>query len=404
MSDGVSAKSQYHVAFVTETFPPEINGVAHTLNMLVSGLEQLGYRISIVRPRQGSADINRFDDSVTTYYAKGVTIPGYAGLQFGMPHFLRLNKWWKNDRPDVVYIATEGPLGYTAVRTAKKLGIPALSGFHTNFHQYANHYKMGFINKLVFLYLRHFHNATKATLVPSPDLAAALNDMGIKPVNIIGRGVDTKRYSPYKRDVSLRHKWGATDKDIVLLCVGRVAAEKNLALAIRAYRSLKEHFSDIKMVIVGNGPLYNSLSRDNPDIIFTGEIADDSLSVHYASSDFFLFPSETETFGNVTLEAMASGLPVIAFNYAAASIHIDHEKNGLLVDMGNYDDFIFKTIDAVKNRQQLKVLGNNAHQYSHQLGWNKIVDQFQTLILQHINDKPETQTTNESEFGFNEIK
>ncbi|MGD8524784.1 MAG: glycosyltransferase family 1 protein [Thioalkalispiraceae bacterium] len=396
------APKELHVAFVTETFPPEINGVAHTLNMLVTGLNNLGYRVSLIRPRQNSADIKRNDDSITTYFARGLKIPGYDGLQFGMPHFFRLSKWWKSDRPDIAYIATEGPLGYAAVHTARKLGIPAVSGFHTNFHQYANHYKLGFITKLVFKYLKHFHNATNTTLVPSPDLANTLDAMGIKPVNIMGRGVDTKLFTPKKRTEALREQWGAGNDDLVLLCVGRVAAEKNLELAIRAYRSLQEYFSNIKMVIVGNGPLLKPLSDANPDIIFTGEITDTSLSAHYASSDLFIFPSESETFGNVTLEAMASGLPVIAFDYAAANIHITHQYNGILVEKGNYDDFILKVITAVKNREQLSKLGINAAQYSQKISWQSIVEQFQTLLLTQIQNLH--QANNDELPGFNEAK
>ena len=393
-------KKPLHIAIVTETFSPEINGVAHTLDILVSGLDKMGHRLSLIRPHQGKSEIHKYDKCIVTNYTKGFNIPGYPGLQLGFPHLQRINKWWKSDPPDVIYIATEGPLGYAALRVAKKLDIPALSGFHTNFHQYTSHYKFGVLKNLIFRYLKHFHNATKGTLVPDPELANKLCQQGIKPVHVMARGVDTKLFTPEKRDLQLRKKWGANNDDIVLLCVGRVAAEKNLTLAIRSFRVLQQHFSDIKMVIVGNGPLHKTLSRDNTDITFTGEIADNELAQHYASSDVFLFPSETETFGNVTLEAMASGLTVVAFDYAAAKTHIQHKHNGLVITPGNYDEFISTCLDIVKNRQLIKSIGSLAREYSYNLGWHHIVRQFENLLLQQINQPLLTDPAATSEYCY----
>src|SRR5690606_26563687 len=157
------------------------------------------------------------------------------------------------------------------------------------------------------------------TFVPTEDMAATLRLQGYRHVEVVARGVDTALYAPRRRSGALRAAWGAQEGDLVVLCVGRLAAEKNLELATRAFRAIRELRPDAKMVLVGDGPQRAAFSRDHPEIILAGMRIGDDLASHYASADMFLFPSLTETFGNVTLEAMASGLCVVAYDYAAAA-------------------------------------------------------------------------------------
>ena len=167
-------------------------------------------------------------------------------------------------------------------------------------------------------YLRHFHNRGVQTLIPTEELAGQLQALGFLRTQVLARGVDTTLFTQQRRDPSLRQRWGAEPTDPVLLYVGRLAAEKNLELAIHAFARIRQEQPSARLVLVGDGPLASRLQARYPDVIFPGMRIGADLAAHYASADLFLFPSLTETFGNVTLEAMASGLAVVAFDYAAA--------------------------------------------------------------------------------------
>jgi len=189
------------------------------------------------------------------------------------------------------------------MRAARSLGIPTVSGFHTNFHQYCKHYGLGWLQQIALRYLRWFHNQTECTLVSNQDLRVGLQSAGFNNVSILERGVDSQLFDGQRRSSQLRREWGVSDNDLVLICVGRIAAEKNLRVAIEAYREMLKRGAGVKFVIVGEGPLRSVLQKENTDLIFAGMQTGEQLARHYASADVFLFTSETETFGNVTLEA-----------------------------------------------------------------------------------------------------
>ena len=236
----VNAADQRHICIVTETYPPEVNGVAMTLAHLVAGLRTQGHAVSVVRPRRQSSDSrsDHCDPEVTL--VRGLPIPGYEGVHVGLPAGRVLQGCWLQHRPDMVYVATEGPLGWSAVRTAQRLRIPVFSGFHTNFHSYSKHYRLGWLQPLIFSYLRRFHQRTTGTLVPSVDLRDRLQAVGLNNVSVLGRGVDCQLFTPARRCAALRHTWGVSDRDLAVLYVGRVAPEKNLGLAVAAYRAMQQ--------------------------------------------------------------------------------------------------------------------------------------------------------------------
>ncbi len=340
------ASEQRHICIVTETYPPEVNGVAMTLAHLVEGLRRQGHAVSVVRPRRQSSDSSSDSGDPKVTVVPGLPIPGYKGVHVGLPARGLLQGCWTQHRPDVVYVATEGPLGWSAVRTAQRLRIPVLSGFHTNFHSYSRHYRLGWLQPLIFHYLCRFHNRTTGTLVPSVDLRDRLQAVGLHNVSVLGRGVDSQLFTPERRCAALRRTWGVSESDLAVLYVGRVAPEKNLGLAVAAYRAMQRCSASMKFIVVGDGPLRAPLQKAHPDLIFCGVHTGEQLARHYASADVFLFPSETETFGNVTLEAMASGLVVVAYNYAAAHMHMTHGETGVLVPYGEPQAFIDAAVTA----------------------------------------------------------
>ena len=167
-------------------------------------------------------------------------------------------------------------------------------------------------------------------MVPTEQLRADLDAFGFRNLQVVARGVDTKLFNPRRRSEKIRSEWGVTPDTPVVIHVGRLAAEKNLSAMTAAFMAIRQRHPKARLVLVGDGPERENLRTQVRDAIFAGTRRGEDLAAHYASSDIFLFPGMTETFGNVTLEAMASGLPVVAYDYAAAAQYLEHETSGLL--------------------------------------------------------------------------
>lgn len=324
-------------AIVTETYPPEINGVALTVANLASGLRGRGHAVQVVRPRQAAGDLHDAGDALLL---PGLPLPTYPGLRFGLPAARLLRRAWQRQRPDAIYIATEGPLGWSALRAARQLGIPVATGFHTRFDRYMADYGAAFLAPVALAWMRNFHAGADATLVPTRELADALRALRFRNVAQLGRAVDTGLFDPRHRDPVLRQQWGAGDDTPVLLHVGRIAPEKNLGLAVRAFRALQAVRPGARFVWVGDGPEREKLQRTHPEFIYCGIQRGADLARSYASADLFVFPSRSETFGNVTLEALASGLPTVAFDYGAAREYLRDGIGGAAPADGDEDAFI----------------------------------------------------------------
>lgn len=361
-----------HIALVTETYPPEINGVAMTLGRLVNGLRARGQRVSLTRPRQpqdGATGADRDEHLVM-----GVPIPGYAGLNFGLASKRRLSAAWREARPDIIHIATEGPLGWTASAAARSLAIPVVASFHTNFHNYSQHYGVGWLQRPVNAYLRKFHNRAQLTLAPTRTLVEQLEADGYRNLGVMARGVDTARFQPQRRDPALRHAWGIGDDDLAVVHVGRLAPEKNLSLLVNAFQTIQGIRPRSRLVMVGSGPESKRMQREYPDFIFAGSRTGEDLARHYASADIFLFPSLTETFGNVLLEAMASGLAVVAFDYAAAREHVQDGVNGLKSAYGDEAEFLDLAAALARSPEAVHRLGQAARTAAQGLAWESVLD------------------------------
>ena len=370
-----------HVCIVTETYPPEINGVAATLARLASGMRARGHTVSLVRPRQPAADLPGRRPEPGTLLVAGMRLPGYKGLQIGVPAGGALRAAWSRRRPDAVYVATEGPLGWSAARAGAALGIRVYSGFHTNFDRYVWHYRAGWLRRPIAAYLRRFHNATAGTLVSTQSLRDELEAAGFRRLGVLGRGVDHRRFDPGRRSAALRAAWGASDGDLVVLYVGRLAPEKNVELAVEAYRAMQRERIALRFVVVGDGPLAAALARAHPDLVFRGFRTGDDLAAHYASADIFLFPSETETFGNVTLEAMASGLAVVAYDYAAAHVHVDSGVTGALAQPGDARGFVAAAAALARAPESLPAMRRRARVAMETVDWSRVVERFEQLLL-----------------------
>ena len=368
------------LTLVSETSAPEVNGVALTLGHLLRGLRERGHLVELVRPRQ------RRDDrgGAGEFIVAGLPLPGYAGLRFGLPAGRTLLQRWREQRPDLVHVVTEGPLGWSAVSAARRLGIPVTSGYHTNFARYSLHYRLGWLRPTVASYLRGFHRRTQATLVPTAALAAELAGEGVPGVQVVGRGVDSGLFGPHRRNTSLRHLWGAGPEDLVCLFVSRLAPEKNLADVVRAFTELRRQRPTARMVWVGDGPARAALQQAHPEHVFCGEQRGEKLAEHFASADLFLFPSLSETWGNVVGEAMASGLPVVAYRSAAAAELIIDGENGRVVAPGDSAAFVAAVGELAANPVRRQRLGKTARASVQQRGWPEVVAHFEGILRQTI--------------------
>lgn len=376
-----------HLALVTETYAPEINGVAMTLGRLVDGLAARGHQVTIIRPRQRH-ESPRF--SVTHRLAcrqirlPGIPVPGYPQIRIGLPARFRLLEIWRREPPDLVHVATEGPLGASAITAARQLGVPVTSSFHTNFDQYTRNYRLGWLAGLVAAWLRRVHNRTARTFVPTRELAGRLESAGYENVRLLSRGVDVELFSPARRDPGLRQAWGAGPADPVVIHVGRIAAEKNYQLLFRAFDRLRQRTPTARLVLVGDGPMLARHQAQRPDAVFTGFYTGINLARHYASGDIYLHSSVTETFGNVITEAMASGLAVAAFDLAAAHEFIRHGENGLIAAPGNEEAFCSHASELGHEPALRARIGAAARSTAEGLGWTRVIDGFERDLQEVI--------------------
>ncbi|MGE8216309.1 MAG: glycosyltransferase family 4 protein [Stenotrophomonas maltophilia] len=363
-------------AIVTETYPPEVNGVALTVQGLEQGLRAAGHQVDLVRPRQTS----EADPAQDTLLVAGAGLPRYPGLRFGLPAPKRLARQWQQQRPDAIYIATEGPLGWSALRTARRLGIPVASGFHTRFDEYLPDYGVAWLQAAALRWMRRFHNQADATLVPTQELQQFLAEQGFDRVRLLARAVDSSQFEPQRRDPALREEWGIDGNGFAAIYVGRIAPEKNLGLAVKAFRRLQQIRPKARFIWVGDGPSREKLAHENPDFIFCGVQRGDALARHFASGDLFLFPSRSETFGNVTLEAMASGVATVAFDYGAAREYLRTDENGMAVN----DDsgFVAAALQLAGDDVLRARLGRNAATAMKRLHPQQVVAEFDALLAE----------------------
>ena len=369
------------IAIVTETFPPEVNGVSMTFGVIAAELGRRGHTVTEYRPHRPDL----YGDNVRRDFQEvsmpGIPIPGYPLLRLGLPAFHRFKKLWQAHPPDLVHVVTEGPLGATAVSAARALKIPVTSSFHTNFHQYASSYGFALLHHAALSWLRRVHNRTCRTFVPTKELSDELAALGFENLRPLSRGIDLRQFSSSLRDASLRAEWGADPDDPVVLHVGRMAAEKNYPHLFKCYAAMRAANPRTRFVMVGDGPLRTRLQAGHPDCIFTGFMSRVNLARHYASADIYIHASLSETFGNVLTEAMGSGLAVAGFNYAAARLFVRHEENGLVAPCDQPEALVAAAVRLVSDaalRHKIRTAApvSVAHQ-----SWENVVGRFESDLV-----------------------
>lgn len=349
---------------VTDTYEPDINGVALTLGRLVGGLRMRGHLVHVMRASERNGS---FDPGETAM--PSLPLPMYHEVKIGLPSADRFRARWMKKRPDVVYVATESPMGASAVKAARTLEVPVVMGFHTNFHQYMKDYHFSRLETAAVNYLRKLHNRAGMTVVPTEEMRRTLEGMGFERLSVMGRGVDAVLFDPARRDASLRQSWGVWRDEVVFGVVGRLAREKNLVTALGLYTRLQREFPDcgMKMVVVGDGPMMNSLRSEFPDAVFCGMRRGEDLARHYAAMD-------------VLLEGMASGLATVSYRYAASADVVLDGINGLQAEKGDEEGFYSAMRRLLEDGEMIRRLGKQARRTVNSRTWDSIHDRFEELL------------------------
>ncbi|HEV2579329.1 MAG TPA: glycosyltransferase family 1 protein [Ktedonobacteraceae bacterium] len=317
------------VAIITENFLPKLDGVTRTLARLLEHLQQQGHRALLLGPESGMEHYAEAEIVGTA----GLPLPFYPELKFNFfrPLFIRRLKEF---RPDIVHLVDPVVLGAAGLAAARFLNLPIISSYHTNLAAYCGHFGFSAFTRPMWSYNRFIHNQCVLTFCPSPSTAAMLSRQGFEHVRLWPRGVDTDLFQPSRRSLELRSSWlkNRADDTAILLYAGRLSWEKNLRLLIQAYRGMDTTRSHL--VIVGDGPAMQDAQQDlaGLPVTFTGYLSGEQLATAYASADIFAFPSTSETFGQVVLEAMASALPVVGVHSEGVCDLVRHQQTGLLLN------------------------------------------------------------------------
>lgn len=374
------------VAIFTDTFLPQINGVTNTLNKLVEYYEKNNIDYLIFAPDNNADE----DENYNIQRFFSIKFFLYPECRIAFPNTFRLNDLLSSFKPDIIQLMTEFNMGMVGLKYGKKHGIPTVSNYTTNFCQYLNYYNLDFLSGYVWTYLRWFHNQNNLTLCPSEEAKSYLKNKGISNTDIFSRGIDSERFNPGLRSENLRRQLGINDK-LVFLYVGRVSPEKDLDILIDAYKKIYYKYRDmVALIITGEGPYMDKCKDDLPeDTIFTGFKRGRELAQIYASSDIFTFPSSTETFGNVVLEAMASGIPVIGADAGGVRNIIEHGINGLKFKARDVNELANLMIELIENEDLRNVLATNGRNTGLNRSWSKVfgglVDTYNDILMNKDN-------------------
>jgi glycosyltransferase involved in cell wall biosynthesis len=342
------------LTLITETYAPQVNGVSRTLGQLVRHLLAAGDSVQVVHPDYGQAH-----DEAEHVKVRSIALPCYKDVRVPLPPFGSALRKIDEFRPDIVHIATEATLGLRALLHARHQKKPVVSSFHTNWDHYSDHYRVGFARGTIWRYLRWFHSRTIETYVPSRPTIADLETRGFRDLVLWPRGVDGRLFRPDRpgRD-PVREALGLTPDNVVIGHVSRLAPEKNVGYLAEALAIVGSARPNARFLFVGDGPERASLERlMGPNARFAGYRTGPDLADHYAAADIFAFASLTETFGNVVLEAMASGLPVVAVRAGGVGDIVRNGGTGLLVEPGEpparFAEFLIRLVDDAACRRDL---------------------------------------------------
>lgn len=354
------------IALFSGNYNYVMDGPVRALNTLVGFLEEEGHDVLVFAP---TTDTPAFEHSGTLNSAPSFALPGRSEYRMSLGMGGENKRRLLDFKPDLIHIAAPDPLGYAALKFSHKNNIPAVASFHTRFDTYPRYYGAKWLEKYLTNYMRYFYNRCEHVYAPSETMANELRDEGIgKDIRLWTRGVDSVLFNPDKRDLAWRRSIGFDDDDVVIAFVGRVVLEKGIDIFVESLIQAR----NVKALVVGEGPERARFAEKLPTGHFTGHLQGEALSRAYASADVFFNPSITETFGNVTLEAMASGTPALCANAAGSASLVEHEVTGLLATPTSAD--FAAALERLSSDDELRSrLSKEARQRSLNYSWRTIL-------------------------------
>ncbi len=371
------------IALFTGNYNYIKDGVSLTLNRLVAYLEKNNIPVLIFAP---TAAVQAFQS-----VGEVVSVPSFAipfrpeyRIAIGLPRFARARL--KEFGPTLMLIAVPDILGYQALKQAEAWKLPVVATFHTRYDTYLKFYGLGFLENFTLKYFRNFYARCKMVYPPSQSMVEALEDAGIVcPMEVFERGVDSDLFSPKRRSLAWRQKFGIADGEIVVSFVSRLVKEKNTDLMARCFERLHKQGVKFRPLIVGLGPEEQKLRAAIPDAIFGGFLQGEELAVAYASSDIFFFPSESETFGNVTLEAMASGVPAVVADATGSGSIVEDGKNGFVQNARDESGFDRRLKNLIEDGALHSRMAKAARVRALEFNWDRILGKL-VASFRHVAD------------------
>ncbi len=392
------------VAIFTETFLPQVNGVVRTIERIVRHLEDNGHEVLVITIGEGDASYS----NSPVVRVEGIKFSFYKELYLVKPEDKWFAKILKQDlmhvplsilqalvpnkhslvektlaefQPDIVHLATPATLGAIGLYYVEHMQLPCLATFHTDLAAYAPMYQVPYIEEILNTVTKMVYSKAGRVLAPSPSSQKKLEEIGLTSVGVFGRGVDADLFNPNKRNKKIWSNYGLNPDAVTLLYVGRLADEKSIPELIEAFLSLEKKGANIQLVIVGDGPIKDELEarlkHKTKNYVFTGIKKGEELAELYASADIFAFPSRTETFGQVVLEAMASGVPVVGYDSPGVRDLVQHNETGLLAGINGLE--FSKALESlINNEKQRLSFGTKSRELSLERAWGYILDSLVT--------------------------
>jgi len=379
LRDHTDKMNKLRIVLVTGNYNHIPDGVSLTLNRLVRYLEEQGHSVLVVAPTTVNPPIKH---AGTLLPVGSISMPGRKEYRIGLGLTTKIRDTMLTFKPDLIHIATPDFTGFQALMFAIERNIAVVSSYHTHFSSYLDYYSLGFLESALWMYLKFFYSNSVHTYVPSQSMIESLGKHGVtEGLKIWGRGIEPEVYNPGNRDLVWRRLNGIQDDDVVVLFVSRLVWEKEMVTLRSVFNELHAKSAKIKTIIVGEGPAGDELRATMPHTLFTGYQQGYELARVYASSDIFMFPSVTETFGNVTLEALSSGVPAVVSNAQGNRSLIESGYNGYLVTPKDVDEFTGKIVQLSMDKDLLQTMSKNAVEFASRFTWEHI---FQNLVDNYI--------------------